>query len=145
MVKLSTMLLFVLLLFVMTALSQDTKEQAQKAIDYKAQLQSLEQETQLQIKTLSEQLESAELKDRETLDKQIIDIKHNAEIQRLTILLDWAKAEGDQARIAEVQKALDNWVNPPQPQQLPTVDRSSDTPGVQTDSNQTPKSSTIGK
>jgi hypothetical protein len=138
--KICTMFLSILFIFSLSAFGQTGQDKVQKTIDYKAQLQSLETETQMKIGTLNDQIEKADASTREDLDKQIVTLKHDAETQRLTILLNWATSEGNQARIAEVQKALDNWVNPPQPQPQQLIDRSQDTPGSQSSTDQNTKS-----
>lgn len=89
---------------------------------YETRLAELEKATQDQVASLSEQM--AATKDEasnEKLASQAMEIKLQGEIQRLEILLEWAQAEGDEARIGEVQEALDHLLNPPAPVNLPEI------------------------
>jgi hypothetical protein len=99
--------------------------------EYQAQLLNVEQFNQRQVQALQTQVEAAQPQDREALQRQIQNMKREGEIQRLGILLKWAKDEGDAARVAEVEKALDLWVNPPQPRDLPAVTRTIPTENTQ--------------
>jgi hypothetical protein len=101
---------------------------AAPASDYPAQLQSLEQETQLQLHALEERRVTAGAQAAEAIEVQVADVKFQYEIRRLTILLEQAEAQGDNAGAAEVRRALDNWLNPPIPEAAAPVDRSA--PGV---------------
>jgi uncharacterized protein YecA (UPF0149 family) len=112
--------------------SQAAQETAKTASDFQSHIQSLETETQMQIAALETQISKADGQNREQTDRQIMEVKRQAEISRLNILLDWAHAEGDEARAAEIVQALSHWLNPPQTQQLPTVSRENVAPGTET-------------
>jgi hypothetical protein len=101
---------------------------AAKASDNAAQLQVLEQETQLQMRALEEQRSTAGARDAESIEQRIADLKFQYEIRRLTILLQQAETEGDETRAAEIRRALDNWLNPPAPEIAAPVQRSA--PGL---------------
>jgi hypothetical protein len=101
---------------------------AAKASDNAAQLQVLEQETQLQMRALEEQRSTAGARDAESIEQRIADLKFQYEIRRLTILLQQAETEGDETRAAEIRRALDNWLNPPAPEIAAPVQRSA--PGM---------------
>jgi hypothetical protein len=92
--------------------------------DYTVQLQSLEQETQLQMRALEEQHAVADAQDAEAIEARVADLKFQYEIRRLNILLQQAEAQGDEARAAEIRHALDNWLNPPAPQVTAPIQRS---------------------
>ena len=94
------------------------------ADEYKIRLDEVSSVSQAQVAELSEKVETAESgAQRDDFQRQIEDVKRQAEIQRLNILLEWAEAEGDVERIAEVRSSLDQLMNPPQPQVLPEVDK----------------------
>lgn len=94
------------------------------ADEYKIRLDEVSSVSQAQVAELSEKVETAESgAQRDDFQRQIEDVKRQAEIQRLNILLEWAEAEGDVERIAEVRSALDQLMNPPQPQVLPEVEK----------------------
>jgi hypothetical protein len=97
---------------------------APSAGDYSVQLQSLEQETQLQMHTLEAQRAEANPQEAEAIEKHIADLKFQYEIRRLSILLEQAQAEGDESRAAEIRHALDNWLKPPSPEITAPVQRS---------------------
>jgi len=101
---------------------------AAKASDNAAQLQVLEQETQLQMRALEEQRSTAGARDAESIEQRIADLKFQYEIRRLTILLQQAETEGDETRAAEIRRALDNWLSPPAPEITTPVQRSA--PGM---------------
>ena len=101
---------------------------AAKASDNAAQLQVLEQETQLQMRALEEQRSTAGARDAESIEQRIADLKFQYEIRRLTILLQQAETEGDETRAAEIRRALDNWLSPPAPEITAPVQRSA--PGL---------------
>ena len=89
---------------------------------FKTRLAELEKATQDQVAALTVQMEAAKEEGAsEKLAKEAMEIKLQGEIQRLEIILEWAQAEGDEARIAEVQEALYNLVNPPPPVKLPEI------------------------
>jgi len=101
---------------------------AAKASDNAAQLQVLEQETQLQMRALEEQRATAGAEAAQTIDRQVADLKFQYEIRQLTILLQQAETEGDETRAAEIRRALDNWLSPPAPEITAPVQRSA--PGL---------------
>jgi hypothetical protein len=101
---------------------------AAPASDYSVQLQSLEQETQLQMRALEEQRATVGAQDAEAMELRVADLKFQYEIRRLTILLQQAEADGDEARAAEIRRALDNWLNPPAPEITAPAQRSA--PGM---------------
>jgi hypothetical protein len=101
---------------------------ADHASDYFAQLQSLEQESQVQIRALEEQRAALDPQAAEAVEAQVADLKYQYEIRRLTILLQQAESEGDNAHAVEIRRALDNWLNPPVPEIAAPVQRSA--PGV---------------
>jgi hypothetical protein len=111
------------LLFSAAVLAQEAAPAA-RANDYTAQLQSLEQETQLQMRALEEQRATAGAQAAEAIEVQVADLKFQYEIRRLTILLEQAEEQGDNARAAEIRRALDNWLNPPLPEIAVPVQRS---------------------
>jgi hypothetical protein len=89
--------------------------------DFSAQLQSCRSETESAISALEQQILSADHSQSEDLQRQIARLKKDGEIRRLRILLAWAQSEGNTARIAEVQKALDSWLNPPSSSHTPAI------------------------
>ena len=92
--------------------------------EYKSRMQNLRQSTQEQVTALSQQIEGmTEQSKIADLEHQIETIKHDAETHRLEILLEWAQAAGDEARVTEVQTALESWINPPQPEAVPNLER----------------------
>lgn len=94
------------------------------ADEFKARIVNLNAAAQAQVAELDAQVQATtDDAARANLEEQLREAKFQAEAQRLQILLEWAQAEGDEARVAEVQTALDRWLNPPQPQQLPQVER----------------------
>ena len=115
-----------LLLLVGTSLcfGQASKAPSQTTrTDYQAQLQALSTTVEGQVSALEAEVAAAQPQDREELQRQIVETKKQGEISRLEILLQWAQERGDAARVAEIQTALDNWRNPPQPQQLPQIEK----------------------
>lgn len=111
------------LLFSAAGFAQEAAPAA-PASDYSAQLQSLEQATQLQMRALEEQRAAAGVQDAEAIQERVADLKFQYEIRRLTILLEQAEASGDEARAAEIRRALENWLNPPAPEITAPVQRS---------------------
>jgi hypothetical protein len=94
------------------------------ADEYKARLQNLANTAQTQVLALEDKIAATTDETvKEDMEHQIMDLKRQSEIQRLQVLLEWAQASGDEARIADVQTALNNWLNPPQPRVMPQVDR----------------------
>lgn len=87
--------------------------------DYRTRLETNSAETQAEISALETELASAESRDHESLERQLIELKRQGEIRRLTILLEWANAEGDASRAAELQMALANWTTPAAAKPLP--------------------------
>jgi hypothetical protein len=106
-----------------TALFAQEAAPTVKATDDFAQLQALEQETHFQIQALEEQLATATPQDAEAIQQRVADLKFQYEIRRLTILLQQAEAQGNEVRAAEIRHALDNWLNPSQPQITAPVSR----------------------
>ena len=101
------------------------------AEQFKARLQNLNATAQAQVAALDELAAAAtDESAKADLEHQVMALKRQTEIQRLQILLEWAQAAGDEVRVAEVQTALNNWINPPQPQVMPQVER--DIPAVKT-------------
>jgi hypothetical protein len=94
--------------------------------DYQARIQIAAQETQAQIATLETQVAGSKTIDREALEQRIVEVKKQGEITRLTILLEWAQSSGNSAKVEEIQRALDQWTNPPQPKDLPIIPKSLD-------------------
>jgi len=121
-------LLSCLVLFWGTVVFAQEELPSARASDYPAQLQSLEQETQLQIRALEEQRAMSGAQETEAIEVQVADLKFQYEIRRLTILLEQAESEGNEARADEVRRALDNWLNPPVPETTAPVQRSA--PGM---------------
>ncbi|MCX6600784.1 MAG: hypothetical protein NT025_04390 [bacterium] len=91
------------LLFSAAVFAQEAAPAA-RANDDSAQLQSLEQETQLQMRALEEQRGTAGAQDAEVIEERVADLKFQYEIRRLTILLEQAEEQGDNARAAEVRR-----------------------------------------
>ena len=111
------------LLFCAAVYAQEATAVAQSA-EYSARLQSLEQESKIQMQALEEQRTLASPQDAEVIEKRVADLKFQHEIRRLTILLEQAEAGGDEARAAEIQRALNNWLNPSAPEITAPVQRS---------------------
>jgi hypothetical protein len=88
---------------------------------YDLALQQSVADVQARLKALEHQIAGAQPAQIESLQKQVSDVKQAGEIRRLEILLKWAEDEGDAARISEIQRALENWRNPPRPKQLPQL------------------------
>jgi hypothetical protein len=112
---------FVALCLVMFGGSLWAAQETGGAQGYQAQLQSLDEETQAQIQALEQQILATDGPEREGLELKIAEVKRQCEIQRLEILLEQAQTEGDEARVAEIRSALDHWLNPPEPQNLPEI------------------------
>ena len=96
--------------------------------DYQTQIQDVSASTQAHVQALEAQVASAPPEQREALQRQIADTKRQGEISRLEILLNWAREKGDAARVTEIEQALNNWQNPPQPQQLPQIEKPASVP-----------------
>ncbi len=94
-----------------------------KASDFTARMEVLKNETREQISTLEEQMASLTATEQESVQAQIMDLKRNAEISRLEILLEWARAENNDEKILEVEQALNNWLNPQVQKNLPEISR----------------------
>ncbi len=108
------------------------------ADEFKARIVNLNAAAQAQVAELDAQVQAAtDDAARSNLEQQIQDAKFQTEAQRLQILLEWAQAEGNEARVAEVQTALDRWLNPPQPQTLPQVEKEIPAPSAAPSSNAT--------
>ncbi|HEY3296432.1 MAG TPA: hypothetical protein VGL38_13470 [bacterium] len=105
--------------FAQTAKAQATTPRA----DYQAQIQDLSASTKAQIEALEAQIATATPQHQDELQLQIAETKRQGEISRLEILLQWAQDKGDAARVAEIEQALNNWRNPPQPQALPQIEK----------------------
>jgi hypothetical protein len=121
--KKATVLCIALCLAAMISTAWAEKSDTKAKTDYKAQLQNLEQQTQDAVKALDEQAASQDPESRQAIQLQIQELKRQGEINRLSILLEWANTDGDQARALEIQQALNQWQNPPQTHQLPTITR----------------------
>jgi len=105
-----------------SAIAQTKAVEAPKntvATDYHARLEASATQLQTRIGVLEAQLADPNTKDRESIERQIVEMKRQGEIDRLQILLDWARAQGDASRVEEIQQVLNQWQNPPQPQHLP--------------------------
>lgn len=85
------------------------------------QVEALQAATQAQVDAVTLQLDAAGPAERESLERRIVELKRQGEIERLTLLLSAAQAEGEAARIAEIQAALAQWTHPPETQILPTA------------------------
>ncbi len=85
------------------------------------QIETLQATTQAHIDALLMQMEGLEPAQKQELERQIVDLKQQGEIDRLTLLLESAQAADDANRVADIQKALDFWKNPPQTQILPQI------------------------
>jgi biopolymer transport protein ExbD len=107
-----TVMLATALCFGQATKAQVTAPQA----SYDVQLQELATNVQTQIQAIEAQIAAAQPQDREALQRQIADVKKQGEINRLEIMLQAARDKGDAARVTEIQQALENWRNPPQPQ-----------------------------
>ncbi|RPH96420.1 hypothetical protein EHM69_01315 [candidate division KSB1 bacterium] len=92
------------------------------ALTYPERIHLLEEETQAQMTVLFQQV-AADPAQRESIERQIIKLKNQAEIHRLEILLEWAEAEGNQNKAAEIRKALDQWRTPVVPPKQSPVPR----------------------
>jgi hypothetical protein len=108
--------------------------------DYQARLDQAATTVHTQIATLETQLTAAKTAAaQDDLQRQIQDMKRQGEIQRLEILLEWAQAKGDAARATEIEQALNNWRNPPQPQVLPQLEKGAAAPATKSESTQAGK------
>lgn len=90
---------------------------------YMERIEDLRNLTQQTVSQLSQQAATVSGSELAAIEASIADVKRQGEISRLRILLEWAQADGDVARAAEVQQVLDQRLNPAQPQQLPQVPR----------------------
>ena len=84
-------------------------------VDHQAQLQKLFNSTQAQIQALEMQIASASPRARDSLEVRVAEVKTQSEIRRLEILPQVAREKSDDAKIAELERAIDYWRNPPQP------------------------------
>lgn len=113
-------MLCLLLLWVNVALAGPAPSSATSLSDPLAeQLQTLQAATQAQIDAVMLEMKDQAPAAKADLERRIVELKHQGEISRLTLLLDAAHAAGDAARVADLQKALEQWQNPPQMQILP--------------------------
>jgi multidrug resistance efflux pump len=119
--KFRAIIFVALALILVSAAFAQQKTEASKVPqgDFRARLEASEAQIQTSISSLEAQLSSAESADADALQRQIIDLKHQGEIDRLHILLEWAGSTGDAARVAEIQNALNQLQNPPQMQATP--------------------------
>ena len=107
------------------------QEAPKKTTDYAARFQLLENETQTQVSAIEQQIAEADGAAKESLNRQIEQLKKNYEIRRLEILLEQAESQADEVRATEIRKALDDWLNPPVPENTTKVNRPTpDAPGV---------------
>lgn len=114
------------------------QEAPTKTTDYAARLQSLENETQTQVSAIEQQIAEADGAAKESLNRQIEQLKKNYEIRRLEVLLEQAESQSDEVRAAEIRKALDYWLNPPVTENTTKVNRPApDAPGVLPESHET--------
>lgn len=113
------------LLISISAFAQTKAETTQlsQATDYDARLEASATQIQTGIQALETQLSAASPEDRPALDRQIVALKKQGEIDRLHILLDWANAEGDAARASEIQAALSNWNMQAEHKRLPELSK----------------------
>jgi hypothetical protein len=139
--KMNTLLVRMWALVSMIALASASAISAPNGVDveqFKARLQNLSETAQAQVVALDDQVASAlDENAKADLEQKIEALKRQTEIQRLQILLEWAQAAGDETRANEVQTALNMWLNPPQPQVMPQVDREIPAPAVTPSSNGT--------
>lgn len=101
--------------------AQDSESSAAPILSYPERICALESETQAQTALLAKQAETNPTQ-RELFEKQIIHLKKQAEINRLEILLEWAEAEGNSNKAAEIRRSLEQWRNPvvrPKPSHVP--------------------------
>jgi hypothetical protein len=119
---------FTLALLSLSALSfgQAARQPQTSRADYSAQLQALAADVSAQIQALETQAAAATPAQQESFQRQIGEVKRQGEIHRLEVLLEWAQTVGDQARVSEVEQALENWRNPPQPTNLPQIPKGSE-------------------
>jgi hypothetical protein len=94
-----------------------------QALTYQARIEANEVNVQSQIRSLEEQLSTADTQERESIEQQVVELKRQGEIQRLQLLLSWAKADADADRIREIETALDHIQNPPAPAAQPQTDK----------------------
>ena len=119
--------LFVMVALVLVATYAWAAPGAVNAQEYQSRLEALKSNTQSQVATLSEEAAATtDVAQQEKIAARIIELKRQSEIERLQILLEWAEADADEARIIEIQEALTQLVNPPQPQALPQIERDAD-------------------
>jgi hypothetical protein len=85
------------------------------------QLETLQATAQAQIDALTMQMNNLEPEAKAEVEKQIVELKRQTEVQRLTWLRDAAQAAGSAEKVAEIQKALEYWLNPPATHLLPQV------------------------
>jgi hypothetical protein len=100
------------------------------AADFAQRMAESQTQIQTAIQSLELQLASAGADDQEKIQQQIISLKRDGEIQRLTILLEQANLTGDMSRAQEISRALSFYQNPPQVQTLPVQEKNpADYPG----------------
>lgn len=85
------------------------------------QMQTLQASVQAQIDALTVQMKDLDPAQKADAEAQIVEIKRQGEVQRLTLLLESAQAAGDANRVAKIQNALNHWQNPPQTEILPQI------------------------
>ena len=100
--------------FVLGGLALATPLSPAQRAEFETRIEANKLETQSKIAVLEAGLDALGADDQTDLQRQITELKRQSEIARLNILLDWATMEEDQERIAEVEGALQNWLNPPQ-------------------------------
>jgi hypothetical protein len=117
-----------LAILALTVLSygQAARQSQAPLADYSAQLQAASSDVAARIQALEAQAASSQPAEQESIQRQIAETKRQGEIQRLKILLEWAQSTGDQARTGEIEQALNNWRNPPQPTNLPQLPKGSE-------------------
>jgi hypothetical protein len=130
------------LLLSVSAFAQTKAESAtpSNTTDYRARLEASSTQIQTGIQALETQLAAAAPEDRPAFDRQIIAMKKQGEISRLQILLEWANAEGDAAKVSEVQTALTNLTTPVESKRLPELEK-----GPRAPADAALKTSTTGK
>ncbi len=129
------MTLVVLALLALTCVAFADAQKVNNANLYQSQVDQLKLDTRSEIDALNQQLEGVSAEEQEQIHAQIQALKLQSEISRLEILLEWARSENDEARIVEVETALQNFLNPPVKHNLPDVPRDKSAMPGQSDSN----------
>ena len=105
------------------------------ASSFQEQLVALKATTEQSLVDLALQSEAATEEQRNMIAQQVSEVKRQSEIGRLEILREWAVADGDSAKLRDVDTALQYWLNPQQPETRPLIERKRpmQTGGVQMD------------